>query len=120
MKMIREEAYPRPVAVPEVTITSLIGKVRASDPETDEELIAHAYGVAHAAHKGQARKSGEPYVYHPLCTAEILADLHLDATTIAAALLHDVLEDTDLTREELETRFGEEVADIVDGVTKLK
>jgi GTP diphosphokinase / guanosine-3',5'-bis(diphosphate) 3'-diphosphatase len=120
MEMIREEAYPRPVSVPDVTITSLIGKVRGYDPEADEELIAGAYGVAHAAHKGQARKSGEAYVYHPLCTAEILADLYLDATTIAAALLHDVLEDTEVTKETLVEKFGDEVADIVDGVTKLK
>jgi len=120
MEMIREEAYPRPVPVPDVTITSLIGKVRGYDPEADEELIAGAYGVAHAAHKGQARKSGEAYVYHPLCTAEILADLYLDATTIAAALLHDVLEDTEVTKETLVEKFGDEVADIVDGVTKLK
>ena len=120
MEMIREEAYPRPVPVPDVTITSLIGKVGGYDPEADEELIARAYGVAHAAHKGQARKSGEPYVYHPLCTADILADLYLDATTIAAALLHDVLEDTEVTKETLVEKFGDEVADIVDGVTKLK
>ena len=120
MEMIREEAYPKAVPVPEVTITSLLRKVAAYNPEADEELIAGAYGTAHAAHKGQVRKSGEPFVYHPLATADILAELHLDSTTIAAAILHDVLEDTDLTKEELEARFGEEVADIVDGVTKLK
>src|SRR5215212_7992161 len=120
MEMIREEAYPKAVPVPEVTITSLLRKVAAYNPEADEELIAQAYGTAHAAHKGQVRKSGEPFVYHPLATADILAELHLDSTTIAAAILHDVLEDTDLTKEELEARFGEEVADIVDGVTKLK
>ncbi len=120
MEMIREEAYPKAVPVPEVTITSLLRKVAAYNPEADEELIAEAYGTAHAAHKGQVRKSGEPFVYHPLATAGILAELHLDSMTIAAALLHDVLEDTDLTKEELEARFGEEVADIVDGVTKLK
>ena len=120
MEMIREEAYPKPTTVPEVTITSLLRKVVAYNPEADEELIAQAYGTAHSAHRGQVRKSGEPFVYHPLATADILADLRLDSTTIAAALLHDVLEDTDLSKEELETRFGEEVADIVDGVTKLK
>jgi GTP diphosphokinase / guanosine-3',5'-bis(diphosphate) 3'-diphosphatase len=120
MEMIREEAYPKAVPVPEVTITSLLRKVAAYNPEADEELIAGAYGTAHAAHKGQVRKSGEPFVYHPLATADILAELHLDSTTIAAAIVHDVLEDTDLTKEELEARFGEEVADIVDGVTKLK
>src|ERR671921_270493 len=120
METIREEAYPKAVPVPEVTITSLLKKVAAYNPEVDEELIARAYGTAHAAHKGQVRKSGEPFVYHPLATADILAELHLDSTTIAAAILHDVLEDTDLTKEELEARFGEAVADIVDGVTKLK
>ncbi len=120
MEMIREEAYPKAVPVPEVTITSLLRKVAAYNPEADEELIAGAYGTAHAAHKGQVRKSGEPFVYHPLATADILAELHLDSTTIAAAILHDVLEDTDLTKEEIEAGFGEEVADIVDGVTKLK
>src|ERR671939_508162 len=120
MEIIREEAYPKAVEVPEVTITSLLRKVASYDPEADEELIAQAYGTAHAAHRGQVRKSGEPFVYHPLCTSDIRSDLRLDVLTIAAAILHDVLEDTDLTREELERRFGEEVADIVDGVTKLK
>lgn len=120
MQNIREESYSGPVAVPDVTITGLISKVRSYNPEADEELIARAYGTAHAAHKGQVRKSGEPFVYHPLCAAYILADLHLDSTTIAAALLHDVLEDTELTKDELAARFGEDVAEIVDGVTKLK
>jgi GTP diphosphokinase / guanosine-3',5'-bis(diphosphate) 3'-diphosphatase len=120
MEMIREEAHLKPATTSEVTITSLLRKVAAYNPEADEELIAQAYGTAHAAHRGQARKSGEPFVYHPLATADILADLRLDSTTIAAALLHDVLEDTSLTKEELETRFGKEVTDIVDGVTKLK
>ena len=120
MEILREEAYPKAVPVPEVTITSLLEKVVACNPEADEELIAQAYGMAHAAHKGQVRKSGEPFVYHPLATADVLAELHLDSTTIAAALLHDVLEDTNVRKEELAARFGEEVADIVDGVTKLK
>ncbi len=120
MQILREEAYPKAVPVPEVTITSLLKKVTAYNPEADEELIAEAYGMAHAAHKGQVRKSGEPFVYHPLATADVLADLHLDSTTIAAALLHDVLEDTNVRKEELAARFGAELADIVDGVTKLK
>src|ERR671910_379318 len=120
MEMIREEAYPKAVPVPEVTITSLLRKVAAYNPEADEELIAEAYGTAHAAHRGQTRKSGEPFVYHPLATADVLAELRLDPTTIAAALLHDVLEDTRMTKEELAGRFGDEVAEIVDGVTKLK
>src|ERR671916_113719 len=120
MEMIREEAYPKAGPVPEITITSLLGKVASYDPEADEELIARAYSTAHAAHKEQVRKSGEPFVYHPLATADILADLRMDSTTIAAAILHDVLEDTEITKEELETQFGEELADVVDGVTKLK
>jgi GTP diphosphokinase / guanosine-3',5'-bis(diphosphate) 3'-diphosphatase len=118
METVRKEEYPG--AVPPVTISSLIEKVAAYGPPGAEELIADAYGGAHAAHRGQARKSGEPFVYHPLATADILADLHLDPTTIAAALLHDVLEDTDVTKDDLRQRFGEEVAEIVDGVTKLK
>ena len=120
MEMIREEAYPKAGPVPEITITSLLGRVASYDPEADEELIARAYSMAHAAHKGQDRKSGEPFVYHPLATADILVDLRMDSTTIAAGILHDVLEDTEITKEELETQFGEELAYIVDGVTKLK
>jgi guanosine-3',5'-bis(diphosphate) 3'-pyrophosphohydrolase len=120
MEMIREEAYPKAGPVPEITITSLLGRVASYDPEADEELIARAYSMAHAAHKGQVRKSGEPFVYHPLATADILVDLRMDSTTIAAGILHDVLEDTKITKEQLETQFGEELADIVDGVTKLK
>ena len=120
MEMIREEAYPKAGPVLEITITSLLGRVASYDPEADEELIARAYSMAHAAHKGQVRKSGEPFVYHPLATADILVDLRMDSTTIAAGILHDVLEDTEITKEQLETQFGEELADIVDGVTKLK
>ena len=96
MEILREEGYPK--AVPSVTISSLIAKVAAYGPEGVEELLAEAYGVAHRAHRGQTRKSGEPFVYHPLAAADILADLRLDPTTIAAALLHDVLEDTDVTK----------------------
>src|SRR3712207_7701497 len=120
MEPARTEERPRAIPAPEVTISSLIEKVSAYGPEGTEELLAEAYNVAHVAHRGQVRKSGEPFVYHPLATADILAELHLDSTTVAAAILHDILEDTDLTKEELEARFGEEVADIVDGVTKLK
>src|ERR687893_665127 len=120
MEPVRTEERPRAIPAPDVNVSSLIEKVAAYGPEGPEELLAEAYGMAHAAHKGQVRKSGEPFVYHPLATADILAELHLDSTTIAAAILHDVLEDTDLTKQELEARFGEEVADIVEGETKLK
>ena len=118
MEILRVESYPK--AVPAITISSLIAKVAAYGPDGVEELLAEAYAVAHRAHRGQTRKSGEPFVYHPLATADILADLRLDPTTIAAALLHDVVEDTDVSRDELQEKFGGEVADIVDGVTKLK
>jgi guanosine-3',5'-bis(diphosphate) 3'-pyrophosphohydrolase len=107
-------------ATPAVTISSLLEKVLSYNPEADEELIANAYRVAHRAHAGQVRKSGEPFVYHPLCTADILANLGLDSVTLAAALLHDVIEDTEMTREDLAAEFGDELALIVDGVTKLK
>ncbi|CAN5578523.1 GTP pyrophosphokinase [soil metagenome] len=120
MDAARTEGYPRVVSVPDVTISSLLDKVRSYAPEGVEELVANAYSVAHAAHRGQARKSGEPFVYHPLASAEILADLRLDGTTVAATLLHDVVEDTSVTKEELAKQFGVELAEIVDGVTKLK
>ncbi|MDQ5829001.1 MAG: bifunctional (p)ppGpp synthetase/guanosine-3',5'-bis(diphosphate) 3'-pyrophosphohydrolase, partial [Actinomycetota bacterium] len=119
MEPVRTEEHPRAIPAPAVTISSLIGKVAAYSPDGAEELIAEAYNVAHAAHRGQTRKSGEPFVYHPLATAGILAELRLDPTTIAAALLHDVLEDTGISKEELGAKFGDELAEIVDGVTKL-
>jgi GTP pyrophosphokinase len=120
MEPVRTEERPKAIASPGITISSLIEKVAAYGPEGTEELVADAYNAAHAAHRGQTRKSGEAFVYHPLATAHVLAELRLDPTTIAAALLHDVLEDTGVTKEELAGRFGDEVAEIVDGVTKLK
>src|ERR671938_308482 len=119
MEPVRTEERPKAIPAPGVNISSLIEKVSAYGPEGTEELIADAYNAAHAAHRGQVRKSGEPFVYHPLATADILAELRLDPTTIAAALLHDVLEDTGVTKQELAERFGDELAEIVDGVTKL-
>ena len=119
MEPARTEERLRAIPTPPVTISALLEKVTSYAPEGAEELIAGAYGVAHAAHRGQVRKSGEPFVYHPLATGAILAELRLDTTTIAAALLHDVLEDTGVTKAELAGQFGDEVAEIVDGVTKL-
>ena len=119
MEPVRTEERPRAIPAPPGTISSLIEKVSAYSPG-GAEMIAEAYNVAHAAHRGQTRKSGEPFVYHPLATADILAELGLDPATIAAALLHDVLEDTGVTKEEIRDKFGDEVAEIVDGVTKLK
>jgi len=87
--------------------------------EQDLELISRAYQLAEKAHEGQVRKSGVPYIMHPIAVAGILADLHMDAVTIAAGLLHDVVEDTDITLDYLRQEFGQEVARLVDGVTKL-
>ena len=98
---------------------TLVEGVKRYHPSDDLTMIAKAYQVAEEAHKGQKRKSGEPYIIHPLCVAIILADLELDKESIAAGLLHDVVEDTIMTTEELEKKFGSEVALIVDGVTKL-
>ena len=88
-------------------------------PSTDLSMVEKAYKVANAAHINQKRKSGEPYIIHPLCVAIILAQLELDKETIIAGILHDVVEDTAVTSEELTAQFGEEVALLVDGVTKL-
>lgn len=95
---------------------------RASEYSTPDEIdqIRKAYHYAEEAHRGQKRKSGEPYIIHPVAVAQILADLQLDATTLTAALLHDVVEDTKVTDEEVVRLFGAEVAALVDGVTKLK
>ena len=104
---------------PEVLYKELINSVLKYLPSTDISMIEKAYKVASEAHEGQKRKSGEPYIIHPLCVAIILADLELDKETIVAGLLHDAVEDTWMTYEEVEKEFGSEVALLVDGVTKL-
>ena len=104
---------------PEVIYKELINSVLKYHPSTDISMIEKAYKVASEAHEGQKRKSGEPYIIHPLCVAIILADLELDKETIVAGLLHDAVEDTWMTYEEVEKEFGSEVALLVDGVTKL-
>ena len=104
---------------PEVLYQELITSVRKYHPSTDISMIQKAYEVAREAHKDQKRKSGEPYIIHPLCVGIILADLELDKETIVAGLLHDAVEDTWMTYEEVEKEFGSEVALLVDGVTKL-
>lgn len=104
---------------PEVLYKELINNVLKYHPSTDISMIEKAYKVASEAHEGQKRKSGEPYIIHPLCVAIILADLELDKETIVAGLLHDAVEDTWMTYEEVEKEFGSEVALLVDGVTKL-
>ncbi len=104
---------------PETLYRELIASVRKYHPSDDISMIEKAYQVAYHAHEGQVRKSGEPYIIHPLCVGIILADLELDKETIVAGLLHDVVEDTVMTQEEITKEFGEEVALLVDGVTKL-
>ncbi len=100
-------------------VEQLIDKLRAYSPDADLDLVRRAYEVAERAHAGQTRATGEPYVGHSLAVADILADLQLDAAALAAALLHDVPEDTAVTLQEVREQFGDEVARLVDGVTKL-
>ncbi len=102
-----------------MTISELIERVSSYDPSTDEEWLMRVYELATAAHQGQRRASGESFIEHPLAVAGILADLEMDHQTIAAALLHDVVEDTSMTSEQVTAQFGEEVARLVEGVTKL-
>jgi RelA/SpoT family (p)ppGpp synthetase len=98
----------------------LVERVTSYDPDADEDLLNRAYVYAMAAHGSQKRASGEAYFNHPLEVAAILTDLKLDDATIAAALLHDVVEDTETTHQEIEERFGDEIANLVDGLTKIK
>ncbi len=105
---------------PEALYQDLISHVRKYHPSDDISMIEKAYQIAYEAHRNQVRKSGEPYIIHPLCVAIILADLELDKETIVAGLLHDVVEDTIMTEEEITAEFGADVALLVDGVTKLQ
>ena len=110
---------PADFTSPEVLYQDLIKSIRKYHPSDDISQIEKAYRIAREAHKDQKRKSGEPYIIHPLCVAIILADLELDKETIIAGILHDVVEDTIMTLGEVEKEFGAEVALLVDGVTKL-
>ncbi|QIM18538.1 bifunctional (p)ppGpp synthetase/guanosine-3',5'-bis(diphosphate) 3'-pyrophosphohydrolase [Leucobacter coleopterorum] len=100
-------------------VDQLIRTVRGNYPRADLSIIERAYTVAERSHRGQKRRSGEPYITHPIAVAQILADLGIAPVAIAAALLHDTVEDTDYSLEQLTAEFGEEVAMLVDGVTKL-
>ena len=104
---------------PEVLYNELITSIKKYHPSADISMIEKAYTIARDAHEGQVRKSGEPYIIHPLCVAIILADLELDKETIVAGILHDVVEDTVMTNEEIRKEFNAEVELLVDGVTKL-
>ena len=114
----RRIEYIKEFQSPDELYQGLISHVRKYHPSDDISMIDKAYKVACEAHKNQTRKSGEPYIIHPLCVAIILADLELDKETIVAGLLHDVVEDTVLTNEELREQFGPDVELLVDGVTK--
>jgi len=104
---------------PAGAVDRLVKTVRMHHPKADLVIIERAYTVAEKAHRGQLRKSGEPYITHPVAVAQILADLGIGSKTIAAALLHDTVEDTDYTLDMLQRDFGDEIAMLVDGVTKL-
>ena len=124
-KNIKTKEVERPVDTPadftspEVLYQDLITEIKKYHPSSDLSDIEKAYKVAYKAHEGQKRKSGEPYIIHPLCVAIILAELELDKESIIAGLLHDVVEDTVMTSEDVEKEIGSEVALLVDGVTKL-
>ncbi len=102
-----------------IRFEDLVEKVRAANPEADIELLRRAYVFSAIEHKGQVRRSGEPYLVHPLEVADILADLRLDVVAVAAGLLHDIVEDTPTSIEKIRELFGEQVAHVVEGVTKL-
>ena len=118
-KVERALDTPADFTSPEELYEELIQKIKSYHPSDDLHLIERAYHIARDAHKDQKRKSGEPYIIHPLCVAIILAELELDKESIIAGILHDVVEDTVMTEEELAEIFGKEVALLVDGVTKL-
>ena len=122
-EVVIDDGRIRPIKAyqgPEDLYKDLISRVKKYHPSDNVSLIEKAYHLADEAHKGQVRKSGEPYIVHPLCVGIILADLEMDKETIVAGLLHDVVEDTVYTRDEIEEMYGKDVAHLVDGVTKLQ
>lgn len=116
---LETSTVPTDFTEPEVLYQKLIDMVQRYHPSDDIHLIEKAYKIAYKAHDGQLRKSGEPYIIHPVCVCIILAELELDKETIVAGMLHDVVEDTVMTSEEVAEEFSDEVALLVDGVTKL-
>ena len=102
-----------------IGISQLVAKLEGYLPPDEVERVQSAYEFAYQAHDGQRRRSGEPYITHPVAVADLLADLKLDPQTLIAAILHDVMEDTPTVKDEIATRFGSEVAELVDGVSKL-
>src|SRR3954468_16659207 len=100
-------------------VEELLAEVESYKPDADQELLTRAFDTAARAHDGQVRRSGQEFIYHPWGAAKILAGLQLDEATLAAALLHDTVEDTDVTLDDIRAEFGDEIAHLVDGVTKL-
>ena len=100
-------------------VDELIASAEAYNPGLDKELLARAFHYAAAAHEGQLRRSGEAFIHHPWGVAKICAELRLDEQSLAAALLHDVVEDTEVELDDLRAEFGDEIASLVEGVTKL-
>ena len=115
-RAVKQAADARPVSE---RFGALLRQVQANRPSEDVSLIRKAWEFCVQHHEGQTRASGEPYIIHPLEVAEVLAEMKLDATAIAAALLHDAVEDTPATSQEIEAAFGDQVAHIVEGVTKI-
>ena len=118
-RLKKELSHPQDFTEPSILYQKLEDTIKNYHPSADMSMIRKAYELADNAHKDQRRKSGEPYIIHPLCVAIILAELELDKETIVAGILHDVVEDTVYTREQIAEMFNEEVALLVDGVTKL-
>ena len=118
VKAVLKKVRPRPASPP--AIGDLIREVKSKRPRANIKLIDRAYQLASAAHEGQYRRSGDPFISHPLAVATILAELGLDEVTVAAALLHDSVEDTDLSLTEVEKEMGYDVTALIDGVTKLE
>src|SRR5262249_32493655 len=114
-RTVRERGAP----TPSMNLNNLIERVRGYDSSADTELLRRAYDFSAAVHKGQKRKSGEPYLVHPVAVAGIITELKLDVPSVATALLHDTVEDTLTTLAEIHSSFGGEIAELVDGVTKI-
>ncbi len=110
---------PKDFTEPGILYGRLKSMIQGYHPSADISMVEKAYEIAREAHEGQLRKSGEPYIIHPLCVCIILAELELDKETIVAGMLHDVVEDTVMTSDEITKEFGSEVSLLVDGVTKL-
>lgn len=118
--ILSPEKIPQHADDTDVLVDKIIGMVKGYSPNANTDMIYVAYKLAKSAHSHQFRRSGAPYIEHPVQLAYIAAQLSLDATAISAALLHDVVEDTPYTYENIETIFGKSVAELVDGVTKLR